>query len=534
MPASHPHNLTLASPRYRSGFCTRSAGHRLRDFLCEFVDRTSRDKVKNVLKLRSKHLGPLIVLILAAVFLLNGIWSYTEFVRAESYFALGARLMIETGDWLTPHAPDEELLNKPPLTYWLIGLSYKIAGASYGAARLPSVIAALALLALVYGFGLHTAGARGGLIAAATLGTSYLFVSFARMAMSDMLLTLFVSTSILCFIFLIRSHPVSSPALVLVAYVILGLGVLTKGPVALALVIVPVGIELLIRRSREVMRHVHPVIGLLILIGVTLPYFAVVYFRLGAGPIHFFFVGENLQRFTGSLYGWSRRPAGYELASFFLDFAPWSLLVPAVIWFDWRRRGARSAKRPLYVWLVWTIVLFSISNFQLDYYLMPAMPAAALILGETFSSPEGQKLSKPILIASVLVAVAIFALQLSAGRRFDHFLPAPQLVASVPPGRSWSISSGAKEWANDIAFNVPPPHEVDRSLARDETALVEFLQRDRNAVALVSEREYVKLAAADSQLKILVSGETYGHGGVTLKMLMHPQLQRLFVVGHEH
>ena len=271
-------------------------------------------------KLRSKHLGLVVVLILAAGLLLNGLWSYREFVRAESYFALGARLMIESGNWLAPHAPDEELLNKPPLTYWLIGLAYKIAGVSYGAARLPSVIAALALLALVYWFGLQFGGLRSGLLAASMLGTSYLFVSFARTAMSDMLLTLFVTSSLLCFTVAIRSNPARSPALVLVAYITLGLGVLTKGPVALALVLVPVGAELLIRRSRSVVRQLQPMFGLLILGILTAPYFALIYFRLGAGPLRFFFIGENLQRFTGSLYGWSQRPAGYELAAFFWDF----------------------------------------------------------------------------------------------------------------------------------------------------------------------------------------------------------------------
>ena len=494
-------------------------------------------------KLRSKDLGLVVVLILAAGLLLNGLWSYGEFVRAESYFALGARLMVESGNWFAPHAPDEELLNKPPLTYWLIGLSYKIAGVSYGAARLPSVIAALALLALVYWFGLQFGGLRTGLLAASMLGTSYLFLSFARTAMSDMLLTLFVTTSLLCFTVSIRQNAVRSPSLVVVAYITLGLGVLTKGPVALALVLVPVGGELLIRRSRSVVRQLQPLVGLLILGILTVPYFALIYFRLGAGPLRFFFIGENLQRFTGSLYGWSQRPAGYELAAFFWDFAPWSLLLPAVIWLDWKHRHWGGPKRLLYLWLAWTIALFSISSFKVDYYPLPAIPAAALIAAETFSCAAGRRFSQLILVACAVIAVTIFALQLSAGQWFNRFLPAPQLVASVPKGRSWLISLGAKEWANDIAFNLPPPHEVDRTSGLDEAALWEILTRDASAVALVRESEYVRcalardqpdlrLAVADSQLQILASGETYGHGGLTLKMLRSPQRERLFVVGH--
>jgi len=496
-----------------------------------------------IVALLTKHRRLLIVLALASVLFATGLWSYREFVRAESYFALGARLMIESGNWLAPHAPDEELLNKPPLTYWLIGLSYKIAGVSYGAARLPSVMAALALLALVYWFGLQFGWLRTGLLAASMLGTSYLFVSFARMAMSDMLLTLFVTTSLLCFAVSIRSNPVRSPALVLVAYIALGLGVLTKGPVALALVLVPLGAEILIRRSRSVVRRLRPVFGLLILGILTAPYFALIYFRLGASPLRFFFIGENLQRFTGSLYGWSQRPAWYVLAAFFWDFAPWSLLMPAVIWLDWKRRHSGCPKRLLYLWLAWTIVLFSFSSFKVDYYPLPAIPAAALIAAETFSSAEGRRFSKPILFACAVIAVTIFALQLSAGQRFNRFLPASQLVVSAPKDRTWLISRGAKEWANDIAFNLPPPHEVDRTSGLDEAALWEILMSNVNAVALVRESEYVRFALAhdqqdvrlpvpDSQLKILASGETFGHGGLTLKMLRNPPRERLLVVGH--
>jgi len=114
----------------------------------------------------------------AAILFLSDIWIYKEFVRAESYFALGSRLMVEQGDWLTPHAPDELPLNKPPLTYWLIGASYKLCGANYGSTRLPSVLAAMLVLAIVYWLAVHLSGKRVGLIAVAVLASSFLFSEF--------------------------------------------------------------------------------------------------------------------------------------------------------------------------------------------------------------------------------------------------------------------------------------------------------------------------------------------------------------------
>src|SRR2546423_12970601 len=112
--------------------------------------------------LLKQHRGFLIIVTLASVLFANGICAYKEFVRAESYFALGARLMIERGEWLPPHAPDEQGLNKPPLTYWLIGFSYKIFGAGYGAGRGPGVIAGVLTLGGVYLFGVSFWRGRGG------------------------------------------------------------------------------------------------------------------------------------------------------------------------------------------------------------------------------------------------------------------------------------------------------------------------------------------------------------------------------------
>lgn len=482
--------------------------------------------------LLKQHRGLLIIIALAAIIFANGIWAYKEFVRAESYFALGARLMIERGEWLTPHAPDEQVLNKPPLTYWLIGFSYKIFGASYGAARVPGVIAALCTLGVIYFLGFRFGGVREGVLAAAMLATSYLFLSFARMAMSDMLLTLFVTIGLACFTILITSNSNRAKALVLVGYVALGLGVLTKGPIAFVLVAAPIGTELLISRDRSKVRKLRPLLGLITFLIVAAPYFVFVYSRLGAEPLRFFFIGENVQRFTGGIYAWSQSPFWYEFAAFFSDFAPWSLLIPIAVWFDWKHRASTDrSTRILYLWLVWTIVLFSISNFKLDYYLLPAMPAAALIVGRMVNRSERR--IKIALIACAAIAAMVFTLQTTLGRRFARFLPAPKLVSSVPANRAWFTSAATTDWANDIAFNLPPPHAVERLIDSDDAKLFEILKTNPDAVALIREREYESLAAKDPGIKILATGETYGHGGMNLNMLLHPQRETLLVIGHE-
>src|SRR5436189_1846004 len=191
------------------------------------------------------HRAFLALLLIAATLFLSDIWTYKEFVRAESYFALGARLMIDEHQWIATHAPDELQLNKPPLTYWLIGLTYHLFGSSYGTARLVSVISALGVLVIIYFLGLRLDGKRTALTSAALLTASYLFFTFARTAMSDMLLTLCVTGAVGGFVLaLITNKP--TRLLVIAAYALIALGVLTKGPVALVLIALPIICELAI------------------------------------------------------------------------------------------------------------------------------------------------------------------------------------------------------------------------------------------------------------------------------------------------
>ena len=479
------------------------------------------------MRLLKEHRGFFCVIVVAGTLFISDIWAWKHFVRAESYFGLGARLMVEQGDWLAPHAPDEQVLNKPPLTYWLIGLCYKLFGFNYGAARLPSGIAALGVLAIVYALGIRYYGKMAGLISSAMLASSLLFVGFARLAMSDMLLTLFVTAGIACFAVAFGSQSEKSvwPS---IGFAAIALGILTKGPVALVLVGAPVFLDLALSRSLGGIKKLRLGLGLMILIGLAAPYFLLLYFKLGTQPLKFFFLSENLQRFSGQVYGSSGRPFWYEFVAFFADFAPWSLLLPIAMaagYLAWKRgTPTNRITRICWLWLGSTLVLFSLSSFKLDYYLLPAMPAAALIVGGMVANSEapgrlGKILIKGFLLvccAFILVAaffslkaageiqatsalrflplvisisgtililiwvtknrvqagtlalaalmvVTLLSIELALLPTFVQYLPARELAASVPKDRMWYTTHGTNDWANDIAFNLSEQRVVTRS-----------------------------------------------------------------------
>jgi 4-amino-4-deoxy-L-arabinose transferase-like glycosyltransferase len=504
--------------------------------------------------------------------------------------------MVEQGDWLTPHAPDEFALNKPPLTYWLIGAAYKLFGTNYGSARLPSVLAALLVLAIVYSLAVRLNGRRAALISVAMLASSFLFLSFARMAMSDMLLTLCVTASLACFVLALTDQASQSKTFVLLGYVALALGVLAKGPVAVALVAAPIGLEMAIRRNRAELKKLRLVPGLVLFALIAAPYFLFVYARAGAGPLRFFFLSENLQRFTGDVYGASGRPIWYELAAFFSDFAPWSIFVFVALWSNWRDRArGSSASRTLHLWLGAAIVLFSLSSFKLDYYLLPAMPASALIMAPVIANAEKLpkvvrwciqgllvlcsvmivvvallslkaaavlSVSTPLRFVPIIMAVAGFLLMIAlvAKRKtwqstfaltatmwvtfvtmqwtllpaFVGYLPATRLASAVPAGSAVYTSRGASDWANSVAFDLPAPHSVERMIGDNgNEKLLSALKSDAKSVAIIRESEYASLIIQEPSLRIIGQAETFMHGGLSLNMIRNPRRERLLLVGYD-
>jgi 4-amino-4-deoxy-L-arabinose transferase-like glycosyltransferase len=362
-------------------------------------------------------------------------------------------------------------------------------------------------------------------------------------------------------------------------------------------------LELLVRRDRESCKRLRILPGLVLLLVVAAPYFFLVYARAGSAPLRFFFLGENLQRFTGQIYEGGSRPFWFEIGAFFVDFAPWSLLLLPAAWIDWRARRAgerRGGRRVLYLWLIYTVILFSLASFKRDYYLLPAMPAAALIVGPLLANAEElsafgrrvlagflvlcslavlagalfslraaaalavqtslrflplvvaligmgavmaylwrQRIVQAVMALNMTMWATILTLQVILVPAFAQFLPATHLVSHVPAGSVLYTSRAANDWANSLAFNLPPPRLVERISGElkdqkgNDEKLLAALGSDPRAVAVIWEREYGGLVQKDPALKIITEVEAYGHGGLSLNLIRNPQRQRLLLIRHD-
>jgi 4-amino-4-deoxy-L-arabinose transferase-like glycosyltransferase len=317
-------------------------------------------------------------LLAAALVLFPGL-GQTPFRRAEIYFADAARAMVERGDWIIPYFRGEPFFDKPALTYWLLAASFKIFGFSSGPARLASAVATLLVIAATAWLSWLLWKDRGSALAAGwVLIATVPFMTFGGIAMSDMLLTLWTTLAMALGLLCYRSERPATLSIVALAAV-LGLGFLTKGPIAL--LIPGLGLLCILWQRRRLPELSIPTVFLsaLVFLAFAFGWFVVVYFRMGIDPIKFFFVRENLQRFSGAVHDVGR-PVWFYLATYLGQGAPWSFLLPLAA-LQFLRRQSDAGGKILFLWILLVSGLLTLSHGKIDYYLLPLYPAAALLVG---------------------------------------------------------------------------------------------------------------------------------------------------------
>lgn len=341
--------------------------------------------------------------------------------RAEIYFLDAARAMVESGNWLVPHYRGQPFYDKPPLTYWLLAASFSAFGPSLTVGRLVPALLALATLGAVFGFARRHSGTadsptreRAALFSTIILGTSYAFMSFARLTMSDMLLTLLVllaADGLLVADGTSRAPRAPSAragmALVLCG-TLLGLAFLTKGPIAwIFFGSLLLAIALVQRRVPRIFNFAG-LLGAFLAISIAAIWFFFVYQREGAEPLQWFFLRENLQRFAAETYD-SDQPFWYYLPTYLFEGLPWSLLAPFAFRFAVSGPTGTVLGRVIVLWTLLMLVPLSLSHGKIDYYILPLLPPLSALTGTYLASgtasPGALRLAAAGLLAIVLIAL---------------------------------------------------------------------------------------------------------------------------------
>jgi hypothetical protein len=321
----------------------------------------------------------------------------------EGRYAQIPKEMLINNDWVVPTLQGQPYLDKPPLMYWLVALSYRTFGISPEAARLvPALCVHLTILA-VYLIGRPSLGERAAFWAALLLSVAPGFVCVARLLLLDGLLTLCVTMSVLCGFEAVRTGRLK-PVWWIAAAIASGLGFLTKGPIAEILLFVPLfTFGFLTRRKyvgavneesgpsqgSSVSRSfiVHPlwyVLFFAIAIVVNIPWYVAIYREHPQFLGHFFWQ-HNVMRFLQPFD--HLQPIWYYMPILFGGLLPGSILFVAYLYRLLRGGSELATTRSLAggFWLLtglWCVFFFSCSGSKLPTYILPAYPFLCLALGE--------------------------------------------------------------------------------------------------------------------------------------------------------
>jgi 4-amino-4-deoxy-L-arabinose transferase-like glycosyltransferase len=299
-------------------------------------------------------------------------------------------------------------------------------GPTAAAARLVPVLAALALVLVTAWLGTLLFDRRSALAGALVLASTPAFLSFARMAMSDMLLALWTTGAVALALRACRPPPAAWVVPALGA--VLGLGFATKGPIALLVA----GAALLLLLGRARARPLPSGAAGLAIAGAAfalfgLGWFALVYARLGAGPLAHFFLRENLERFAGEAYDVGR-PSWFYPPAYLAEGLPWSCLLPLALWRLLRGSPQdRAGARLLAGWAALVVALLSLSHGKIDYYLLPVYPPLSLVVGRYLAGAPFRPLDRGFARVLLLLGAAATALLLVRPPRVPAgWLPDPR------------------------------------------------------------------------------------------------------------
>jgi 4-amino-4-deoxy-L-arabinose transferase-like glycosyltransferase len=313
----------------------------------------------------------------------------------EPAYAQAAREMLERGDWVTPHFNGQPRFDKPILFYWLILLSYRVFGVTEFAVRFWSALAGLGLVVLLWRAARRRIGGEAALWTGVAFSANLLTALLARAAVTDMLLTFFVTAAIVAGLDALEASASGGRWPARGMWAAMALAVLVKGPVGLLIPAMALGGCLLaLPEARAGLRRLFPWEGPALFLAIAAPWYALALSANGWAFVEGFVIKHHLTRYTGVISSHAG-PLWFYLPVVLVGFFPWSSFLPAALWRAAKTaygRHAGTAGDRLAVaclcWLSGLFVFFSLAGTKLPSYLFPAFPAMALLVGQAISNEK--------------------------------------------------------------------------------------------------------------------------------------------------
>jgi 4-amino-4-deoxy-L-arabinose transferase-like glycosyltransferase len=354
-------------------------------------------------------------LALAAALFLPGIGQRILYIGDEARYALLARAMVETGDWLVPRLGAEVHMEKSPLFIWAIAaLSLAAGKVTELTAVLPAALSGIAGVGATLLLGRKLFGARAGWLSALALATAWGYFWHARMALADIMVTCFAVGAAAAFAHVVMSGE-SRRGPMAVCWACLALGLSAKGPVGL-MPLIPFALFLIWEKGWRGLAALRPLMGVAIVALISAPW--VLGFALASDQSYVEsvvladYVGPRLRAWdrAGELF-FAAGPIG-------VGFLPWVTFLPAALRRGWWRTEdveLRRRFRFLLVWVIAYVVVITLLPHKRDRYLLATYPMLAVMVGWLWdrwaARPDGLRLNALMwaALASAIAALVLLA-----------------------------------------------------------------------------------------------------------------------------
>ncbi|SHO60231.1 lipid-A-disaccharide synthase N-terminal domain-containing protein [Algoriphagus zhangzhouensis] len=349
-----------------------------------------------ILKLKDSGIYILLVLMVLVLFFNLGGWSVTE--SSEARYAQIGKEMFESGDWIHPKLMEIHHYHKPPFTYWVTAISYKIFGISPFSARFFLQISALIQIVLAYLLAkVAFKDQRKALLSAILYAACPLLIIGVRGLTTDMFLTTWVLAGIY---FNWKYRDEKKPLFAVLSFLCYGFGFLTKGPVVW---IVPFTLELAwwIRGKKKPQFKWPQIVGWFLMLGIGFSWFIYLYIE-DSRFLDYFLFKHTVQRFASDTFKRGQPFYFYWVILLVLSF-PWFLLILTRLKKLWKSNTETAVL--MFGFLV-SLVFFSISQSKLILYILPLMAGmilVAVVAWEDLSISQKKKWEKGQLILHLLI-----------------------------------------------------------------------------------------------------------------------------------
>ena len=422
-----------------------------------------------------RDLGLHLLVVLCLGLVLWG-WSYGRWDLwgpDESRYTEVARELLADGDWFALTVHGQPYDEKPPFPFWVLAGMLWLSGGevSSWSLRLPAIALAILTLELTYLIGRARLSARAGLLAAAVLATSPLFLREAPAVRLDMPLCAWVTLAL--WAWQGARDPDRLPAWrAAVLWLAVVGGAFVKGPIILIFLLPVLAGEGILRRSARPLRSLRPLAGLVFVAACVGGWLYLVQRAGGAGFVENQVAEQTVERF---LSGSHQEPFYYYLLRLPVDiFLPWSIFLILALVHLWRRAEARrEALRPLLVWGLFPLLVFSLAAGKRQMYLLPLLPALALLVGDYLDRqwlPRGvrrQRVVYGLLAVMIALGVALSGIvnpllnPRKSAREFSGRLDAYLAAEGLPP-EVGGVGKGDKtEYHVYGHYRIRPVHVSD-------------------------------------------------------------------------